>query len=269
PLPFSGWGIRTRKAFLASGLRLPPLPRPALSFPPAPGRALPPRAWLPQFSPSVSPAAPAPPAVPPRSALAHSRHLRLRLLSPPAPTAFLPPPLTASPPLASARNSSPCACSHGLGPCCHPTPLAPASSSPPATRSAAFDPTALAVPANAASENPRSLGNRVHSLPPASGSPHLPPISSASGARKIPLRSSHRAESCLSSADGREAVLALLSHRQIRSRSNPADRPHPRQNALNDSPATNRAGSAVIVDLAPADKPGKLGPYRQTGISFL
>src|SRR5262249_21526270 len=171
--------------------------------------------------------------------------------------------------LASALHPSPCVSPLWLGPSSHPPPPPQPSPSPPATRSAAFDPTALAVPANAASENPRAFGNRVHSLPPASGSPHLPPISSASGARKIPLRSSHRAESCLSSADGREAVLALLSHRQIRSRSNPADRPHPRQNALNDSPATNRAGSAVIVDLAPADKPGKLWPYRQTGISFL
>jgi hypothetical protein len=47
------------------------------------------------------------------------------------------------------------------------------------------------------------------------------------------------------------------------------DRPHPRQNALSDSPATNRAGSEAIADLAQADKPGKLWPCCQTGISFL
>ncbi len=87
--------------------------------------------------------------------------------------------------------------------------------------------------------------------------------------RKKMGRSSRRAESWSSSPDGTEAGLDLLSHRPIRSRSSPADRRHPRQNALSDSPATNRAGSAVIADLAQADKPGKLWPCPQTGISCL
>src|SRR5437016_2313052 len=116
-------------------------------------------------------------------------------------------------PLAFARSSWPCACSRWLLPCCHPTPLAPASSSPPATRSAAPGQTTLAAPTDAACENPRWFGNPVHCPPPASGSPHLPLTFSGSAARKILPRSSRRAKSWSSCADGREADLAPLFHR--------------------------------------------------------
>src|SRR5215469_18830417 len=106
-------------------------------------------------------------------------------------------------------------------------------------RSAASGQTALATPTDAASENPRSFGNPVHSLPPASGSPHLPPTSSASDAKKISLRSSHKAEFWSSSADGTEVGRALPLHRPTRSHGDLVDRPRPRQNAPSDSPATN------------------------------
>src|SRR5205823_13581885 len=103
-------------------------------------------AWLRESSSAGSLAAPTPPAAHPHSDPAHSEHPLLRLLSPPAPAAFLPPPAIAFRPPASVRSSLPCACSHWLSPCCHPTSLAPASSSPPATRSAAFGQTTLAAP---------------------------------------------------------------------------------------------------------------------------
>src|SRR5260370_10353145 len=105
----------------------PPPPARPYSWP-ARVPALPMLAWLRESSSVGSLAAPAPPAVHPRSGPAHSGHLLRRLLSPPAPTAFLPPPVTPSRPPSSARNSSHCACSHCPSPCCHPTPLAPASS---------------------------------------------------------------------------------------------------------------------------------------------
>src|SRR6266568_5958413 len=129
--------------------------------------------------------------------------------------------------------------------------------------------TTLAAPTDAACENPRWFGNPVHCPPPASGSPHLPLTFSGSAARKILPRSSRRAKSWSSCADGMEADLAPLFHRPTRSRSDPADRPHPRQNAPSDSPATNRAGSAATVNLVQEGKPGKLSPCCQTGISFL
>src|SRR5205823_2025092 len=110
-------------------------------------------------------------------------------------------------PPASVRNSLPCACSHWLSPCCHPTSLAPASSSPPAMRSAAFGQTTLAAPTDAASENLRWFGNPVHSLPPASGSPHPPLTFSGSAARTILPRSSCRAKSWSSCVDDTEVAL--------------------------------------------------------------
>src|SRR6266702_5107507 len=246
-----------------------PLPRAGPCSWPARAPALPRLAWLRESSSIGSLAAPTPPATHRRSGPAHSEHPLLRLLSLPVPAAFLPPPAIAFRPLASARSSWPCACSHWLLPCCHPTPLAPASSSPPATRSAAPGQTTLAAPTDAACENPRWFGNPVHCPPPASGSPHLPLTFSGSAARKILPRSSRRAKSWSSCADGMEADLAPLLHRPTRSRSDPADRPHPRQNAPSDSPATNRAGSAATVNLVQEGKPGKLSPCCQTGISFL
>src|SRR5712692_225924 len=81
---------------------------------------------------------------------------------------------------------------------------------PACTRSAAPGQTTLAAPTDAACENPRWFGNPVHCPPPASRSPHLPLTFSGSAARKILPRSSRRAKSWSSCADGMEADLAPL-----------------------------------------------------------
>src|ERR1019366_3582693 len=122
-------------------------------------RALPGPAWLPGSAAVASPVAPTPPAVPLRSDPIHSAHPLLHPWPRPAPITASPLLLIASLLPASARNSSPCACSRWLSLCSHPTPPAPASSSPPATRSATLDQIALAAPPDAASESPRSFGN--------------------------------------------------------------------------------------------------------------
>src|ERR1019366_5073310 len=102
-------------------------------------RALPGPGWLPGSAAVASPVAPTPPAVPLRSDPIHSSHPLRHPWPRPAPITASPLLLIASLLPASARNSSPCACSRWLSLCSHPTPPAPASSSPPATRSATLD----------------------------------------------------------------------------------------------------------------------------------
>src|ERR1700737_1728733 len=128
-------------------------------------------------------------------------------------------------------------------------------------RSVTLGQIALAAPAAAASENPRSSGNRVGSLLPTPENQHPRSLPSGACARKTPPHSSHRPKSSSSSADDTEADRAPLPRTPTRSHSDPVGPPRRRQNTPSDLPATSRPGSAVKANLAQEDRIGRSSPY--------
>src|SRR6516164_4796094 len=222
--------------------------------------SVPRHAWLHESFLNVFLAVPIPSVAHPHSGPARSEHPLLYLPSPPPPVASSPHPAIAFLLPACARNSWPCACSRWLSPCCHPKPPAPVSSFQPARRFAAPDQTIPAARLNAACGNPRSFENLAHFPRLTPGSPHPPPISSGSDARKIRPRSTRTTESWSSCADGRAAALVPLSRRPTQSPLDPVHLPRPRQSRPSDPPATTHLRSAAGGDLVQEGKAGKLLP---------
>src|SRR5271157_5785542 len=150
-------GLRRRLAF----------PRPSvwlrLPTPPSP----------PESSPAGSPAAPTPPATPRPPDPSRTSHPRPHPPLRPAATALLLPPAVSSPPRSSAHSSSPCACWHCPGSCCHRSPRVPASPVPPSHTIARLGKTAPPAPPDAVCETPPACYGRDVRRPPSTETLYL------------------------------------------------------------------------------------------------
>src|SRR5208337_2376647 len=193
-----------------------------------------------ESSPAGSPAAPTPPVT--RRPPEPSRTSRLRPHPPlqHAAAALLLPPAVSSPPRSSAHSSSPCACWHSPGSCCHRSPHVPASPVPLSHTTARLGKTAPPGPPDVVGETPPACYGRDVRRPPSTET--LYPRRSSPGS----------CASCSSRGSSRRAtpVPSSSAHRWPQ---DPRHPPHPPESALNAFPVANHAGTAVVA--TPGSRP--------------
>src|SRR5271157_4678728 len=190
-----------------------------------------------ESSPAGSPAAPTPPVT--RRPPDPSRTSRLRPHPPlrHAAAALLLPLAVSSPPRSSAHSSSPCACWHSPGSCCHRSPHVPASPVPPSHTTARLGKTAPPGPPDAVCETPPACYGRDVRRPPSSDTRYPRRSSLGSCASCSSPCSSRRTTPAPSSPDHRRlALVRPFPHRTHRWPQYPGHPPRPPESALNAFP---------------------------------